>query len=149
MELQSPDFSDQARIPERFTCEGDNVSPALEWSGVPDGAADLALVCEDPDAPGKTFVHWVLSGIDPDSVTGIGAGEVPAGSRHGRNDFGDNAYGGPCPPPGHGMHHYIFTLYAMSEPILLPEGASIDELRDAIANRGALAETTLVGTYER
>jgi Raf kinase inhibitor-like YbhB/YbcL family protein len=84
MELRSPNFSEQATIPHRFTCDGDNVSPALEWSNVPHGAAELALICEDPDAPGKTFVHWLLWGIDPSSVTSIDLGDVPAGSHHGK-----------------------------------------------------------------
>ena len=149
MELTSPDFSDEATIPQRFTCDGDDISPALEWSGVPDGTAELALTCEDPDAPGKTFVHWVLWGIDPGSVQSLDAGTVPAGSRQGGNDFGATGYGGPCPPPGHGTHHYHFTLYAVREPISLSEGASIDELRAAIGDDGALAEATLIGTYER
>lgn len=149
MELRSSDFSDQAAIPRRFTCDGDDISPTLEWSDVPGGTAELALTCEDPDAPGKTFVHWVLWGIDPGSVTSLDAGVVPAGSRHGRNDFGITAYGGPCPPPGHGTHHYHFTLYAVREPISLSEGASIEELRAAIGDDGALAEATLMGTYER
>jgi Raf kinase inhibitor-like YbhB/YbcL family protein len=149
MELRSPDFSDQARVPQRFTCDGDNISPALEWSDVPAEAVELALICEDPDAPGKKFVHWVPWGIDPGSVTRLSAGEVPAGCLHGRNDFGGNAYGGPCPPPGYGPHHYYFMLFAVREPISLSEGASVDELRGAIADSRALADATLVGTYER
>ena len=149
MELRSPDFSDGGAIPRRFTCDGDNVSPALEWSEVPDESSELALVCEDPDAPGKTFVHWLLWGIDPRSASSVGVGEVPAGSRLGINDFGANAYGGPCPPPGHGPHHYHFTLHAVREPISLPEGASVDDLRGAIARSVAVAETSIVGTYER
>jgi Raf kinase inhibitor-like YbhB/YbcL family protein len=149
MELRSPNFSEQATIPQRFTCDGDNVSPALEWSNVPDGAAELALICEDPDAPGKTFVHWLLWGIDPSSVTSIDLGDVPAGSHYGRNDFGDNAYGGPCPPSGHGIHHYRFTLSAVSEPLSLSEGSTVNGLRAALADSRVLAEATLVGTYER
>jgi hypothetical protein len=89
MELRSPHFSDQAGISQRFTCDGDNISPTLEWSDVPAEAVELALICEDPDAPGKKFVHWMLWGIDPGSVTRLSAGDVPAGCRHGRNDFGD------------------------------------------------------------
>jgi Raf kinase inhibitor-like YbhB/YbcL family protein len=149
MEISSPDFAHEAGIPKRFTCEGDDVSPALEWSDVPAGTQELALTCEDPDAPGKKFVHWVLWGIDPGSIKSIGVGDAPSGSRHGRNDFGANAYGGPCPPPRHGTHHYHFTLYAVGAPISLSEGASIDELRAAIRNNQVLAEASLVGTYER
>jgi Raf kinase inhibitor-like YbhB/YbcL family protein len=149
MELRSPEFSDGGAIPQRFTCDGDNLSPALQWSDVPDEASEIALVCEDPDAPGKTFVHWLLWGIDPRSVTRVGEGEIPSGSRLGRNDFGSNAYGGPCPPPGHGLHHYHFTLYAVRDSISLSEGASIDDLRSAIAAGNVVAEASLVGTYER
>jgi Raf kinase inhibitor-like YbhB/YbcL family protein len=148
MQLMSPDFADQGAIPERFTCEGENISPGLEWRDVPDGTGELALTCEDPDAPGKTFVHWVMWGIDPRSDR-LDQGEIPDGARHGRNDFGDNAYGGPCPPPGHGRHHYHFTLYAVSESVALAPGASINELRDALAAKKTLAEASLVGTYER
>lgn len=147
MDLTSPDFANQGRIPARFTCEGDNVSPSFEWSGVPEGTSELAFTCEDPDAPGRTFVHWVLWGLDP-ATSGFRSQELPPGARHGRNDFGANAYGGPCPPPGHGTHHYHFTLYALGEPIEIDEGASIDELRKETAGR-TLAEATLVGTYER
>lgn len=148
MELRSPDFSHQAGIPKRFTCDGDNAWPTLEWSDIPEGTADLALICEDPDAPNKTFVHWLLWGVDP-GLGSIGSGALPAATRHGRNDFGDDAYGGPCPPPGHGTHHYHFTLYAVSEPLTLSEGASVDELQRSIAGGGVLAEATLIGTYER
>ena len=114
---------------------------------MPEDAAELALTCEDPDAPGRTFVHWVVWGLDP-KTPGLGPQEMPPGTRHGRNDFGNNAYGGPCPPPGHGTHHYHFTLYALGERIDVEEGASIDELQKEMSGE-VLAEATLVGTYER
>jgi Raf kinase inhibitor-like YbhB/YbcL family protein len=148
VDLRSPDFSDHGTIPERFTCDGEDAPPTLEWSDVPEGTAELALTCEDPDAPGKTFVHWIVWGLDPGS-TGLDANSIPAGLRHGRNDFGNSAYGGPCPPPGHGTHHYHFTLYALGNPPSLSEGASMDEMRGALTTSGVLAEATLVGTYER
>jgi phosphatidylethanolamine-binding protein (PEBP) family uncharacterized protein len=91
----------------------------------------------------------VLWGVEACSITKVVAGEVPAGSHQGRNDFGDNAYGGPCPPPGHGTHHYLFTLYASGQRLSLSDGASADELRGAIAETGALAEATLIGTFDR
>jgi Raf kinase inhibitor-like YbhB/YbcL family protein len=145
--LHSDDFSDEERIPPRFSCDGEDVSASLRWDELPDGAAQLALTCEDPDAPRGTFVHWVMWNIDP--ATGrINAGEIPRGARHGRNDFGNNSYGGPCPPPGHGVHHYHFTIYALSEPIDLEEGASIDDLRSAMDGE-VLDQATLIGTYER
>jgi Raf kinase inhibitor-like YbhB/YbcL family protein len=147
MRLHSDDFSDQERIPERFSCEGEDVSPSLRWDDLPHGTTRLALICDDPDALRGTFVHWVMWNIDP-STTGIRVGETPADARHGRNDFGNNAYGGPCPPPGHGVHHYHFTLFALSEPIDLEEGASIRDLRSGMDGK-ILDQATLVGTYER
>jgi Raf kinase inhibitor-like YbhB/YbcL family protein len=145
MEFSSPDFADGDAVPKRFTCEGDDVSPGLEWGEVPSGTANFALTCEDPDAPGGTFVHWVAWGIDP-APGALPSGAAPPGQ--GRNDFGGLGYGGPCPPPGHGAHRYIFTLYALTEPVSLPEGISISELRSAIEGKLA-AEATLTGTYER
>ncbi len=147
MELRSPAFSDHATIPTRHTKDGDDVSPALEWSGVPEQAVELALLCEDPDAPGGTFVHWVLSGLDP-SLPGLGEGQVPDGAVEGRNDFGDIGYGGPRPPAGDEHHRYFFRLYAASEPLGLSPGGSADDLRSALAGT-ELAQATLVGTYER
>ncbi|MGH8886833.1 MAG: YbhB/YbcL family Raf kinase inhibitor-like protein [Egibacteraceae bacterium] len=147
MKLASPEFSDQGRIPQRFTCEGQDLSPPFAWSEVPEGSATLALTCVDPDAPRGTFVHWVLWGLDP-STGSLSAGEVAAGAGQGRNDFGRRGYGGPCPPPGHGTHHYQFTLYALRSPLTLADGATIAELRQAMEGN-VLAEAVLVGTYER
>jgi Raf kinase inhibitor-like YbhB/YbcL family protein len=147
MQLLSDDFSNQERIPERFTCDGEDVSPSLRWEQLPEGTARLALTCEDPDAPRGTFVHWVMWNIDP-SPGGLGVGEDPVDARPGRNDFGNNFYRGPCPPPGHGTHHYHFTAYAVSEPIDLEAGVSIDDLRSAMAGK-VLDEATLIGTFER
>lgn len=147
MELTSPEFNDGDPIPRTYTCDGEDASPPLRWSDVPDNTATLALTCEDPDAPGGTFVHWVLWGVDP-TPDDLAEGETPAGAVQGRNGFGKSGYGGPCPPPGHGTHHYHFTLYALSEAISLGEGASIDELRGAMEGK-VLAHAELVGTYER
>lgn len=147
MNLTSPAFADGQPIPTRYTCDGENVSPELRWSGVPEGTSSLALTCTDPDAPGGTFTHWVIWNLDP-SMGGIAVDGVPTGARQGRNDFGHIGYGGPCPPPGHGVHRYVFTLYAVSTEIELPEGATIVELRDAL--RGVtLTAAPLLGTYER
>src|SRR5204862_8324511 len=107
MELSSEAFSDGDPIPSRYTCEGEDVSPPLTWSDVPEDAVTLALICDDPDAPSGTFAHWVGWGIDP-GVGGLAEGEAPP--RQGRNGFGNIGYGGPCPPPGHGKHHYRFRL---------------------------------------
>ena len=147
IELRSPAFSDHAPIPTRHTKDGEDVSPTLEWSGVPEGTVELALVCEDPDAPGGTFVHWVVSGLDP-SLPGLSEGQVPAGAVEGQNDYGDLGYGGPRPPAGDPAHRYFFRLYASSEPLGLSPGASADDLRSALTSK-ELARGTLVGTYER
>ena len=147
IELRTPAFSDHAPIPARFSLDGDNVSRALEWSGVPEGAAELVLLCEDPDAPGGTFVHWVLTGLDP-SLTGLGEGEVPTSAVEGPNDYGDTGYGGPRPPIGHGPHRYFFRLYAVSEPLGVAAGATADDVRRAMGGK-ELAQGAVVGTYER
>jgi Raf kinase inhibitor-like YbhB/YbcL family protein len=104
------------------------------------------LTCEDPDAPSGTFVHWVAWGIDPSS--GRLAADDSSAIRQGRNGFGNNGFGGPCPPPGHGPHHYEFTLYALDQPIDLEAGSTIDALRSAIDGH-IRATATLMGTYER
>jgi Raf kinase inhibitor-like YbhB/YbcL family protein len=147
MKLTSPAFEDGQPIPTRYTCDGENASPELQWSDVPEGTLALALTCVDPDAPRGTFTHWVMWNVDP-TQGGIGSGEVPAGARQGRNDFGQLGYGGPCPPPGHGPHHYHFTLSALNQEIDLADGATIAQLGDALAG-ATLAEVELVGTYER
>jgi Raf kinase inhibitor-like YbhB/YbcL family protein len=147
VKLASPAFADGQAIPARYTCDGENVSPELQWSDVPAGTLSLALTCEDPDAPGGTFTHWVIWNLDP-ALDGLRSGEVPPGALQGRNDFGHIGYGGPCPPPGHGRHHYHFTLYALSRRTPLSEGATITELRNALGSH-VLDEAELVGTYER
>jgi Raf kinase inhibitor-like YbhB/YbcL family protein len=143
--LTSTAFDDGATIPERFTCDGDEVSPPLAWSGVPAEARSLALLVEDPDAPGGTFVHWTVFAIPPDT-TGMEAGRVPAGAREGENSFGDSAYGGPCPPEGDEPHRYVFTLYALRSEPDLDAGASPEAVRDAVAD-AALARGQLTGRF--
>jgi Raf kinase inhibitor-like YbhB/YbcL family protein len=112
MELNSSAFAEGDTVPTEFTCDGADTSPPLEWSGVPEGAAELRLSVTDPDAPGGTFTHWLVTGVDP-GVTEIGPGEVPGGGTEGPNDFGRTGYGGPCPPPG-AAHRYVFTVEALS-----------------------------------
>ena len=146
MDLTSPNFEEGDPIPREHTCDGDDAPPELYWSGVPSGVVELALTCEDPDAPGGTFVHWVTWGIDPSS--GRLTPETTAELRHGRTGFGRLGYGGPCPPPGHGPHHFQFTLYALSRPVELEPGATIDDLRSAI-DGNIRATATLTGIYER
>ena len=145
MDLTSPDFEDGSGIPREHTCDGEGTAPELRWSGVPSRVVELALTCEDPDAPGP-FVHWVAWGIDP--AGGLLRPDGGAGIRHGRNGFGEHAYGGPCPPPGHGPHHYEFTLYALDGSVDLEPEATIDDLRSAIDGH-IRATATLMGIYDR
>ena len=146
MDLTSPSFEEGGGIPHAHTCDGDDAPPELLWSGVPSGVVELALTCEDPDAPSGTFAHWVAWGIDPSSGR-IGGDDGP-GIRHGRNGFGSSGYRGPCPPPGHGPHRYEFTLYALDQSIDLEPGSTIEQLRSAIDGH-VRATATLMGTYER
>jgi Raf kinase inhibitor-like YbhB/YbcL family protein len=145
--LRSPAFADGDTIPPLYTCDGDDVSPPLEWSGVPSDAAQLATVVEDPDAPGGTFVHWVLWGLDA-GLPRLGQGQVPAGAREGRNDFGRVGWGGPCPPRGSDPHRYVFTLLALSEPLAVEAGASADIVKRAAEGK-VLAEGRLTARYGR
>jgi Raf kinase inhibitor-like YbhB/YbcL family protein len=142
--VSSAVFTEGGDIPRRYTCDGQNASPPLSFAGVPSDAKELALLVEDPDAPGGTFVHWVAWGIDP-SKAALAEGESPSGA--GTNGFRRSGYGGPCPPRG-GPHRYVFTVYALSRHLDLRSGASADDLRRAI--KGAvIAEGRLVGRYAR
>jgi Raf kinase inhibitor-like YbhB/YbcL family protein len=139
IQLRSPSFGDHQPIPARHAKDHDNLSPALEWSGVPQEAVELAVLCEDPDAPRGTFTHWVLAGLQP-TATGLAEGEHPAAAVEGRNDFGEDGWGSP--------HRYCFRVYAASAPLGLVAGASVDDLRRALEGK-ELASGTLVGTYQR
>lgn len=145
LSVSSESFQHGGAIPPRHALDGENLSPSLAWSGLPDGTRSVALVCEDPDAPSGTFVHWVAWGIDPQSK-GLGEGE-PA-PREGRNGFGNSAYDGPGPPPGHGRHRYFFRVFALAAEPELEPGASREDL-DAAIEGGVLATGELMGTYER
>ncbi len=147
IEIKSAAFSDHAVIPRRYAKEGENASPPLTWSGVPDDAAELALVCEDPDAPSGTFVHWLVTGIDPRSQ-GLDTDEQPPGSQPHRNGFGERGWGGPQPPVGDDAHRYFFRLYALPAPVSLPDDATADDVH-RVLDRQQLASGTLVGLYQR
>jgi Raf kinase inhibitor-like YbhB/YbcL family protein len=148
--ITSPAFAEGEAIPNRHSCDGPDVSPDLAWSGVPDGAASLALICDDPDAPMGTWVHWVLFNI-PAGADGLPA-EIPSdaalenGARHGTNDFRRLGYGGPCPPGG--THRYFFKLYALDTMLELDSGITKAQLLDAMEGH-ILAEGQLMGTYSR
>ena len=147
LELRSPSFGDHQPIPARHAKDHENLSPALEWLGLPEEAAELAVLCEDPDAPRGIIIHWVLAGLQP-TATGLAEGEHPAAAVEGRNDFGEEGYSGPLPPLGDGPHRYFFRVFAASAPLGLVAGASADDLRRALEGN-ELASGTLIGTYQR
>jgi hypothetical protein len=149
--LTSPTFESGDPIPAQYTCEGENVSPPLSWRYGPEGTESLALVCEDPDAPGGTFIHWVLYDI-PADMDGLPE-DVPPDTRlswggaQGRNDFGNVGYGGPCPPTGE-THRYYFRLYALDESLDLPPGATRHQLVSRIQDH-VLEQAELIGRFSR
>jgi Raf kinase inhibitor-like YbhB/YbcL family protein len=151
LQLTTPAFKPGADIPAQCTCDGSDTSPALSWNTPPERTQSFALVVEDPDAPGRTWVHWVLydlpaterelpEGVPPESA-------LPSGARQGRNDFGTIGYGGPCPPPGPG-HRYYFKLYALDRTLELRAGATRAQL-DRSMRGHILAHAELVGRYRR
>jgi Raf kinase inhibitor-like YbhB/YbcL family protein len=142
--VSSPAFQHHAPIPDRHAYAEDNVSPALEWTGVPDGTVAFAVVVHDPDAPlVDGFTHWVAYGI-PGDATGIPeGGDVP---KQGNSSFGEAGYGGPAPPPDHGTHHYYFWVYALDEDLDLEPGLDRSELLDLIEDH-VIEQARLVGTY--
>lgn len=134
-------------IPHRYSMDEENVSPDLEWSGVPAGTAELLLLCEDPDAPRRTLLHWLVSGIDP-ACAGVESGDTPNSGRVWRNDFGEFGYSGPQPPVDDPPHRYFFRVFALAEPVRLPRHPSAASVHLAI--RGAeLTSGALVGRYQR
>lgn len=152
MMLVSPAFPPGGNIPAEYTCDGSDISPPLSWSELPAGTQSLVLVVEDPDAPSGTFRHWTVFDI-PTAAKGLAAGYGrghPAAEFHeAQNDFGRVGYGGPCPPPGGGTHHYHFRLFALGRPRLdlAPPAAALAVL-DA-ARHYAIGRAELVGTYGR
>ena len=148
MKLSSPAFAEGELIPSKYTCDGENVSPPLEWEDVPAQTKSLALIVDDPDAPSGVFVHWLLFRI-PASEKGLtegAGGKISESGIHGKNGFGKVAYGGPCPPSG--THRYYFRLYALDAQLTLQSGASRSEL-DSAMRRHILTEAELMGRYKR
>ncbi len=151
IEVTSAAFAEGGTIPAKYTCEGEDVSPPLAWKGIPVESKSLALICDDPDAPAGTWVHWVLYNLPP-KTSGLPEGvttaqRLPDGSRQGVNDFGKTGYGGPCPPPGK-PHQYFFKLYALDRMFELPAGAKKQDLERAMQGH-VLAQGRLVGKYQR
>jgi len=149
--LSSPAFNEGEEIPPRYTCEGQNVSPQLNWCDIPKEAKALALIVDDPDAPSGTFTHWVIFNIPPDS-NGLSEAlplipKLSDGSVQGGNDFGKIGYGGPCPPPGK-PHGYRFILYAIDKYLDLIAGSTKNQILDAIKGH-ILTQGQLTGIYQR
>jgi Raf kinase inhibitor-like YbhB/YbcL family protein len=149
--LSSVAFRDGERVPVRHTCDGEDLSPPLAWTGVPVETRSFALISDDPDAPRGTWVHWLIWNLPADTVElkeGVPPGpELKSGARQGLNDGGEMGYGGPCPPPGK-AHRYFFRLYALDTTLNLQPGVRRPELDTAIGGH-VLAQATIMGTYER
>jgi Raf kinase inhibitor-like YbhB/YbcL family protein len=152
MKLSSLSFQHNQRIPKQFTGEGPDVSPALKWESSPAGTKSFALICDDPDAmsvAGKVWVHWVVWNI-PANKTELpeNASKTGAGLKQGLNTWPRLGYNGPMPPPGHGVHHYHFKLYALDTMVELPAKSTKKQLEAAMKGH-VLAQAELIGTYER
>jgi Raf kinase inhibitor-like YbhB/YbcL family protein len=148
--ITSSAFSEGSMIPRQYTCDGEDVSPPLAWTGIPEGTKSIALICDDPDAPVGTWVHWVIFNIPP-TAEGLPANIAPKetveiGAKHGINDFRKFGYGGPCPPGG--THRYFFKLYALDTEIASDPGIKKAQLLEAMKGH-ILAEGQLMGTYKR
>lgn len=152
--LKSSAFNHQGEIPSRFTCTGDDISPALEWSGVPENAKSLVLIVDDPDAPDPAapkmiWVHWLLYNIPPtvnELAENIEPSDLPAGVKQGKNDWKRTGYGGPCPPIG--RHRYFHKLYALDS--VLPDLKSPDKTQLEKAMQGHIIDQAeLIGTYQK
>ncbi len=151
MKITSTAFADKGEIPSVHTCEGRDIAPALQFSGVPAGARSLALIVDDPDAPDPaapkmTWVHWVVYDIAPGAAGLPDGGALPAGARDGLNDWKRIGYGGPCPPVG--RHRYFFKLYALDSSLSFAHPPTKQQLEQAMKGH-VLAHAELVGTYAR
>jgi hypothetical protein len=151
LELESPDFISGGIIPKQFTCDGTDISPALEWKDPPGATQSFALIADDPDAPVGTWVHWVLLDLPANART-LGQNvrkieQLADGSRQGRNDFGKIGYGGPCPPPGK-PHRYSFKLYALDTKLDLKPGVTKNDVERAMQGH-VLAQGEWMGRYSR
>lgn len=152
--LTSMAFSEQEVIPKKYTCEGEDISPQLEWTGVPEEAESLVLIVDDPDAPDPeapqmVYVHWVLYNLPPNSVglrEGITPEDLPEGTLQGKNDWNRTGYGGPCPPIG--RHRYFFKLYALNTRLIDMHNPTKSQLLEVMQGH-IIAESELVGTYQK
>jgi Raf kinase inhibitor-like YbhB/YbcL family protein len=145
LKLSSPEFSHNGMIPSKYTCDGRDVSPPLTIEGVPEQAASLALIVDDPDAPAGTWVHWVVWNIAPGTAR-IAEGAAPKGALQGMNDFRRRNYGGPCPPSG--THRYFFKLYALDVKLPAGAGTTKADLERSMQDH-VVAQAELIGLYRR
>jgi Raf kinase inhibitor-like YbhB/YbcL family protein len=150
LEVKSDVFKAGEMIPKKYACEGEDFSPQLSWGKIPGGTKELALICDDPDAPMGTWVHWVVYGISPNVTSlpeNVGKKDTTSGFRQGKNSFGKLSYGGPCPPHG-STHRYFFKLFALDRSLDLKPGATKDEVTKAMQGH-IRAQGELVGRYGR
>jgi Raf kinase inhibitor-like YbhB/YbcL family protein len=145
MEITSSAFTEGGKIPDKYTCNGENVLPPLTIVNVPQNAKSLAIIVDDPDAPGGTWTHLLVWNISPDKLQ-IVEGDSLEGAIFGTNDFGDTNYGGPCPPSG--THRYFFRVYALNKVLDIPQGSSRIVFENAIRER-AISQSFTMGTYTR
>ncbi len=148
MNITSSAFSSEELIPPKYTCDGENISPPLSWSHAPKSTRSFVLICDDPDAPMGTWDHWILFNIPVEIAAfpeNISVSEL-SGIKSGRNSWGRNGYGGPCPPSG--THRYFFKLYALDSMLSVQEGSSKKEIENAMDGH-ILAEAVLMGRYKR
>lgn len=146
LEVTSPAFSEGQPIPEKYSCDGNNVSPPLGWSIAPREAKSLAIICDDPDAPSGRFTHWIVYDLEP-TLRKLSEGSA-GGGKEGINSFGKPGYGGPCPPPNDDAHHYVFRVYALDIASLGGAGLSKRDVDTAIKGH-IVAEGQLMGRYKR
>ena len=145
MKLSSSAFENNQLIPAKYTCDGENVNPPLVIVDIPEDTQSLVLIVDDPDAPSGAFTHWLVWNIDPQAKE-IAEGSVPQNATQGKNDFGKNGWGGPCPPSG--THHYFFKLYALDQKLDLSASADKKDLEKAMQGH-ILSQTQLIGLYNR
>jgi Raf kinase inhibitor-like YbhB/YbcL family protein len=146
MKITSSAFENNQSIPEKYTCDGENINPPLEFSEIPASAKSLVLIVEDPDAPSKIWIHWVLYNMSP-NISFINENSKPSNAEEGINDFGKSGYGGPCPPSG--THRYIFRLYALDALLEdMPDFTDKEILTEAMHGH-VIEQVELIGTYSK
>ncbi len=155
IKIESPAFRNNQRIPEKYTADGQDISVPLNWSNIPDGTKELAIICDDPDAPTThPWVHWLIYKIPP-SITALKENipkqprlTDPPNALQGKNSWGKIGYNGPAPPKGHGTHHYYFKIYALDTKLNVNQALDKQQLLEAMDGH-IIAQGQLVGTYER